>query len=350
MKSLNIVHTRSYSTLRKVTQNLTTSRHPQIQQNSRITNTFKTIAQKRNSKPIPSMKIDISSIANINRKVAGRNSSSHANKSFANNCNTTRTSNLSTERKSLVSAKPTSRNQQKELSKTKNSSNVLPFEIMRKLLNYETEISGLKQENKKIMSKLKEKDIENKKYKNIIKEMQNKILKFQALFNTILNNMENFVVPSKITIKSLLEQDLSSQNNSTNSLSSGSSLITIDDKNSKTKILQESFLLENSPPGRNLPIAATCLNSVIKKQKINLFDSPNLCNTESARKLCRNRSENLSNANEMSKIMKELEEKGKDVERHKEFIRKLKNAIQTLLQENNIQKTLACHNSFMSIG
>lgn len=45
-------------------------------------------------------------------------------------------------------------------------------------------------------------------------------------------------------------------------------------------------------------------------------------------------------------LERKLEEKNRDVERHKLFIRKLKSAIQTLMQENSIAKTLACHGEF----
>ena len=169
-----------------------------------------------------------------------------------------------------------------------------------------------------IMKIDKLKKILKERKENAGKKMQNNIENFIKCFGVILQNIESLLtIDPNPSILQPLSNDVSISQ--TNSLSN-SSLVTIIDYGENPSSSPSNGILQPSVL-KNYQCGITdyqkCAKNIIEEKRVD--------------------------SEQITKMAKQLDEKGKDVEKHKQFIKKLKNTIQILLQENNIAKSLACN-------
>ena len=334
MKLSSNIHTRSCSTLRRIGN----VQHPLKECSINTINSTargpKAILRRKDAtKPaVPSMKIDISTLS-INQKKSVRNSASRINKSFAGGCSSTtsaRCNKVTIQSKQTeirltrrVSPKKDKAKLNKSVAHTKSTANLTcrpSFEAMQKLLSYEAEVTKLRRENAELKLKLSTKEDE---LKTCTFQTQEKLRKFAACFTEVINNMDAMLTVAPI---SKMPAALALSPHVVVPIQTSPEL---PDAGSRT--LSDSSLITVFDCGTD--------QTIVTSPKADLIIGAKIIGNN----------ENSNNSKEVGRIATQLEEKCKDMERHKQFIRKLKSVIQTLLQENNIAKTMAYgHSSFVA--
>ena len=292
MESLENPNSRSYSSCNKF-RNRSTRNSPPVSQES--TNKV----PKTHTKKIPNTKIDIKCIT-------------------MNRINTQETTINKRKRSNCIKCPP--KVSKKNLIKvnydicyTKRDSSYKKSIQEKSFKNkeVESEIIKLKTENKKLKKLLVERmidvEVRNQQIQNekkIVKEMQDRILNFSVIINKTLSDLS----------KSFLSKNVI-ENNSNSEI--------------RNSVIDTSYL--------NTSLITICefKKSEDVSDVLYPINSENLANINSRRiKEIPNEKENQNN---------------KDIEQYKQVIKKLKNIIQTLIQENNIAKDVVCNPSLIEV-